>query len=757
MNFSNCFIRLSSIAIILLATFAANAQPSSNKVHNLSDFGAVGDGVADDGPALQKALDALHAAGGGTLNVPAGRYLVTTPVAKDFSSLSEANVIIQGVPSLTMPAPPTALGHELAAGLDLTSEIIPATGSTKSAITLTGLHQLRVEHISFAGRPDQMTDAFITLYFINIDDAVIRHCEFYGISTFGLVAGLGGGNVVRADESELTIESSVFLGCTANSGAYGPIVENVDWRKFTITNSIFLDYGLRTFFGKMGLGAPLSWINVARAAATTPESPRREFVLRDTFLDEGGWIGITALPGRWGPKLAPIDLIYISGLKMNVSNLGTYGHQFYDVDNVLIENSHYGWSSNTIGAISVNRTGNVILDNLTCIDDANELHADEGTGRLTVINSEYSKLSSLAETTTILDTTLEQDPVQYVRQQFVSVLGRQPDPAAHFYWSDVLIRCGQDKTCLDDAMAALNEHLRNDPKPEFSITGTVADENGAPLSNVTVNLTGSQSTVALTDAQGRFQISGLPTSGSYSVGVNKRHYTFTTSNQTLVRPVRDVTVAFQARLNHHSITGRLTKQDGTAFSGVSVQLVQSSTTTITDSDGRYSFPELTAGGTYTIIPSANDLGFGLKFGPGNITFDDLSSDKQANFVAVSIPELLTISGSEFALAFDSIGFTTQPFSIFESLGFNSDGITRVVLFAKNLDNTSKTNVAVVAEDDAGNTYPLEIDFIGNVAGQSWLKQLNVKLAPTLRSGACFQLRVSVFGVNSNNARICIAD
>ncbi len=755
MNFYNCFIRLSSIAFILFATFAVNAQPSSNKVHNLSDFGAIGDGVADDGPAFQKALDVLHAAGGGTLLVPAGRYLVATPVVKDFSSLSQATVIIEGVPSVTMPAPPTALGHELAAGLDLTSEIIPATGATKSAFTLTGLQQLRVEHISFAGRADQMTDAFITLYLIDIDNAVIRHCEFYGISTFGFVPNVGGGNVVRADESELSIESSVFLGCTANSGTFAPIVENVNWRKFTITNSIFLDYGLRAFFGKMGLGAPLSWINVARAAATTPESPRREFVLRDTFLDEGGWIGITAFPGRWGPQLAPIDLIYISGLKMNVSNLGTYGHAFYDVDNVLIENSHYGWSHNTTAAISVNRIGNAILDNLTCIDDANNLHADGGTRRLTVINSQYSTLDSHAQTTTILDTTIDQDPVQYVRQQFISVLGRQPDPAAHFYWSDLLIKCGQDKNCLDEQMAALNEHLGHNPKSDFAIAGTVVDENGAPLSGVNVSLTGSQSTAALTDTQGRFRFSSLPTSGSYSVTVNKRHYSFTTSDQTFVRPVGDVTVDFEARLNRHSIAGRLTNKGGTGLGGMPVQLVQSTTiTTITDSDGYYLFPELRAGATYTIVPSDSNLAFS----PANITFDELSADKQANFIGEPLPELLTISGSEFALAFDSVSFTMQPFSIIQSLGFHADGITRMILFGKNLEGvTSPSEVAIVAEDDAGNTYPLETEHIGDVAGQNWLKQLNVKLAPSLPSGTCVQLRLSVALRTSNNARICIAD
>src|SRR4051812_27373129 len=39
-------------------------------------FGAVGDGTHDDGAAIQRAIDVLHRAGGGTLLFPPGRYRV---------------------------------------------------------------------------------------------------------------------------------------------------------------------------------------------------------------------------------------------------------------------------------------------------------------------------------------------------------------------------------------------------------------------------------------------------------------------------------------------------------------------------------------------------------------------------------------------------------------------------------------------------------------------------------------------------------
>ena len=80
-------------------TSKARASNDETTVFSLGDFGAAGDGQTDDAPALQRALDALADAGGGTLLVPAGRYVIATPVAKDFGGL--ASVTIQGVESGT--------------------------------------------------------------------------------------------------------------------------------------------------------------------------------------------------------------------------------------------------------------------------------------------------------------------------------------------------------------------------------------------------------------------------------------------------------------------------------------------------------------------------------------------------------------------------------------------------------------------------------------------------------------------------------
>ena len=824
------------IALILLSSFATNAQ--SEVILNLSDFGPVGNGVADDGPAFQKAFDALHAAGGGKLLIPAGSYRILTPVEKDFASIPGAKVTIQGVPSSKMPAPVTASGNQLAEGLALASDIIPATGVDKITFTIRNVDTFLIEHVGFSGTPDSETDAFITLNFINIGKATIRHCEFYGVSTFGFRADLGGGNIVRATRSELSIELTVFLGCTGNSGVYAALVENIEWKKFSISNSIFLDYGLREFFSKTGLGAPLSWVNLGNAAAPTPDSLRREVIVRDVFLDEGGWVGISALPYRYIPFNTVPDLFYISGLKMNVSNLGTSGHLFYYGRNLLIENSHYGWSHNANSAVDINRFDNVILDKLTCIAHANRIMADDMTGRLTVINSVYDELASLAKTTTVLETAPENDPVQYVRSQFVNALGRQPDPAAHFYWSDLLIKCGDNNDCLNEKRSALSEYLGNHPQENFVLAGTVTDESGAAMSDATVSLTGSQSLKMVTGAQGKFRFSGLPTSGiytvtvnkphfqfasanktfvhpatdlsvsfvggkrtrfevagsvidengnpisgavasltgtqsgsattdsagsfrfqdlpldgSYTVTINKQHYTFVTSTKSFSQPTDDVAIVFNARLNRHSITGRLTRLDGAGMSGVVLQLAQSpSSTATTDANGFYTFTQLAAGGNYTVVPALNRFAFA----PANTTFNDLGANVAANFVGKLKPELMISEGTEFAIALDSVSFTMQPFSLFNSLEFTSDEFLRLMIFATNVEPVGPSQITVVGTDDLGQAHPLEVEFMGEVPGLSWLKQLNIKVPSRTLGGKCVQLSVTVAEVTSNQGRICIA-
>src|ERR1700733_10564250 len=71
-------IGLATSAVALPAAFAAGRSPAGSNTPNLLDirtYGAVGDGKAVDSPAINKAIDAAAAAGGGTVAFPAGTWL----------------------------------------------------------------------------------------------------------------------------------------------------------------------------------------------------------------------------------------------------------------------------------------------------------------------------------------------------------------------------------------------------------------------------------------------------------------------------------------------------------------------------------------------------------------------------------------------------------------------------------------------------------------------------------------------------------
>lgn len=67
--------RLAAVALLALASLAA--------AKDVTTLGAVGDGATSNTEALQKAIDDTNAAGGGTLDFPAGRYVTGTLRLRD--------------------------------------------------------------------------------------------------------------------------------------------------------------------------------------------------------------------------------------------------------------------------------------------------------------------------------------------------------------------------------------------------------------------------------------------------------------------------------------------------------------------------------------------------------------------------------------------------------------------------------------------------------------------------------------------------
>ena len=104
--------------LLFLALLAADglAQPTELSV---KDFGAKGDGIADDTAALQRALDAVCAADSVTprLHVPAGTYNIATPLVTGCSTFIEGDGPTRSILFQTVQS---ALNHGIVANYSLT-------------------------------------------------------------------------------------------------------------------------------------------------------------------------------------------------------------------------------------------------------------------------------------------------------------------------------------------------------------------------------------------------------------------------------------------------------------------------------------------------------------------------------------------------------------------------------------------------------------------------------------------------------------
>ena len=78
------------LLVCLIARLAsvAGAEIAEPKQFNIKSYGAIGDGVALNTVAVQKAIDRCSAAGGGVVRIPAGRFVIGTVQVKSHVTLS---------------------------------------------------------------------------------------------------------------------------------------------------------------------------------------------------------------------------------------------------------------------------------------------------------------------------------------------------------------------------------------------------------------------------------------------------------------------------------------------------------------------------------------------------------------------------------------------------------------------------------------------------------------------------------------------
>jgi len=177
--------------------------------------------------------------------------------------------------------------------------------------------------------------------------------------------------------------------------------------------------------------------------------------------------------------------------------------------------------------------------------------------------------------------------------------------------------------------------------PLYTLSGQIVNGSGIPITGVSVALTGSQTGNTTTDNNGNYSFANLRADGNFTVTPTRTNYNFTPPNRNFNTLPGNTTANFTGSLNLYTLGGRLVDSNGVGISQATVSLSGSqSTTTQSDANGNYSFPNLTATGTYTITPSK----INYTFSPPTQTFSNLSASfNSINFTGVL--KTFTLSGA----------------------------------------------------------------------------------------------------------------
>lgn len=180
----------------------------------------------------------------------------------------------------------------------------------------------------------------------------------------------------------------------------------------------------------------------------------------------------------------------------------------------------------------------------------------------------------------------------------------------------------------------------------YAISGRVADDQGVGMASVTITLSGSQTGVVQTDANGNYSFGNLVAGGNYTLTPSKAAFTFTPASRTFNVLSGDQTADFTVQV--FQISGRVTDSTGAGLAATTMTLSGTQSATVqTNSAGNYTFPNL-AVGNYTVTPSKTDDLLTYTFTPPNRSYTNMNSSQVADFSATtSIQSVLNSSADAY--------------------------------------------------------------------------------------------------------------
>ncbi|QQS32895.1 MAG: carboxypeptidase regulatory-like domain-containing protein [Acidobacteriota bacterium] len=136
-----------------------------------------------------------------------------------------------------------------------------------------------------------------------------------------------------------------------------------------------------------------------------------------------------------------------------------------------------------------------------------------------------------------------------------------------------------------------------------SLSGSVVDNNGDPLADALIVLSGSETRDTFTDSDGSFTFHNLEEFGNYIVQPSLPGYIFREPDATFLNMSGENTVVFVGTAATVGISGKVTDLNGDPMADLLVSLEGgTSREATTDASGDYSFTDLPADSSYTVSP-----------------------------------------------------------------------------------------------------------------------------------------------------------
>ena len=178
-----------------------------------------------------------------------------------------------------------------------------------------------------------------------------------------------------------------------------------------------------------------------------------------------------------------------------------------------------------------------------------------------------------------------------------------------------------------------------------SITGLVIDQDGNPLTDIQIRLSGDEERFTATDNDGFFSFANLVQGGNYSVTPNQLGYLFDFPYQSYIGINGDNTVVFTGTAPTFTISGRVRDGNGILVSDVQINLAGDlAKVATTDVNGYYTFTDLPANGLFSLSAFKDEFGFT----PVQQILDPLTSDQtEVNFTLGPVCAFGASSSSQF--------------------------------------------------------------------------------------------------------------